>query len=242
MTGTTDAASHRRGGRRLRIAGVLVGAVLALAGGGVVGLAFAQDAEGGYFSSPEQRFSTATAVLKSDEIAVDAESARAGDPSPDLGELATVRIAVQPVDPDVPVFVGIGPKADVERYLRDVPYEEFVRATFDPFRATFRQVPGSAAAADPSGQPFWVATSTGTGARTVEWDKGGGAWSVVVVRLDGASGVDATASIGLRFGFLLPTGIGLLLAGAGLLLLALASGRRHAARAERRRDGQLPTR
>jgi hypothetical protein len=233
-TARTHPVAHRRGGRRLRIASVVAGAVLALAGGGTIGLASAQEVEGGYFSSPEQRFSTATAVVKSDEIAVDAESARAGNPSPDLGELATVRVAVQPVDPNVTVFVGIGPKADVERYLRDVPYEEFVSATFDPFRATFRQVPGSATIADPADQPFWVATSAGTGAQTVEWDKGGGAWSIVVVRLDGASGVDVTASIGLRFGFLLPTGIGLLVAGSGFLLFALASGRRRPTRTEPR--------
>jgi hypothetical protein len=55
-----------------------------------------------------------------------------------------------------------------------------------------------------------------------------GAWSVVVMRLDGRPGVDVDASIGLRFGFLLPAGLAALTGGTALLALAPGARRRAA--------------
>ncbi|MEV6110720.1 hypothetical protein AB0M28_39375 [Streptomyces sp. NPDC051940] len=173
-----------------------------------------QAAGGGYFCTGAQHFETGTTALKSDEIDVRANSAHAADPDPDLGELARVRIVVEPVDPAVPLFVGIGPRERVEEYLRGSAHEEFVSATLRPFRAVFRETPGAGRAADPAAQPFWVATSSGTGRQTLAWNKTHGAWSVVVMRLDGRSGVDVRVSVGLRFGFLPPVGVGTLAVGA----------------------------
>jgi hypothetical protein len=90
----------------------------------------------------------------------------------------------------------------------------------------FERIPGAAQAPSPSARPFWVATSRGTGTRTLTWDKTHGAWSVVVMRLDGRPGVDVTASIALRFGFLLPGAAGALLAATVLLAYALTARRR----------------
>lgn len=208
--------------RRRRRTGVLVvGVLLLLAGGGTLLLAADQASTGGYSSSPEYRFTSTAAVLKTDEIDVGADRATAADPNPDLGELARVRIVVRPVDPDARLFVGVGSKRQVEAYLRGIEYDEFDGARLDPFEASFRRVPGEARTADPGRQSFWVATSAGSGTRTLEWDKTGGAWSAVVIRLDGA-GMDAHASVGLRFGFLLPAGTAVLIAGTAALLLSFA--------------------
>ncbi|GAA3683506.1 hypothetical protein GCM10022224_055100 [Nonomuraea antimicrobica] len=52
-----------------------------------------------------------------------------------------------------------------------------------------------------------AAASAGSGVRELEWDKPTyGAWPIVVMRLDDSPGVGISASVGLRFGFLLPAG------------------------------------
>ncbi|XVQ08426.1 hypothetical protein ACQP1W_38590 [Spirillospora sp. CA-255316] len=209
----------------------LTTAPLLLTGSGVAAAAAAQAAGGGAFTTPEHRFTTATAALKTDEIEVGAEQARAGNPMPDVGELAQVKIVVRPADPRVPLFVGIAPKNQAEDYLRGVAHEEFVSAGLAPFTPVFHHRPGTPrAGAPPAGRPFWTATSSGTGTRTLTWNKTGGAWSVVVMRLDGRPGVDAHASIGLRFGFLAPAAILVLAAGTAPLAWAVAARRRSAAR------------
>ena len=171
--------------RRRYLVAAVAGAFLLLAGAGLGAAGGVQAAEGGYFSTSYHRFSTPTAALKSDEIEVGSDRAHAADPNPDLGEVARVRILVRPADPSVPVFVGIGPKAQVESYLRGTAYDDFTSAELRPFRPRFERIPGAAQAPSPNGRPFWVAASQGTGTRTLTWDKTHGAWSVAVMRLDG---------------------------------------------------------
>lgn len=209
-----------RGTRRpYRVIAASCAALLLLAACGFLVAAGAQATSGGSFATPDHRFTTPTSALKTDEIDVGESSARAADPNPDLGELARVRIVIRPSDPAVPLFVGIGPKERVEAYLRDTAHDDFVSADLKPFRADFRRMPGHSRPADPTAQNFWAASSSGTGTRTLSWDKTHGAWSVVVMRLDGEPGVDVHGSIGLRFGFLLPVGVLLALLAAATLVL-----------------------
>jgi hypothetical protein len=189
---------------------VAAGALLALAGLAAAGAHVAQQAEGGWFASSTERFSTPTSVLVTDEILV--EEGRPGDPPSDLGELAEVRIRATPVEPGRAVFVGVGPKADVDAYLRGIAHDRMAGFDLEPFTVRFDRLPGGAAPA-PATQPFWVATASGAGTRTLLWDKTRGAWSAVVMNVDGSPGVDVRADVGLRFGFLLPLGIALLAAG-----------------------------
>ncbi|GAA4242243.1 hypothetical protein GCM10022254_74590 [Actinomadura meridiana] len=200
--------------KRALVVGLTAGPLL-LTGSGLGAAAALQASSGGAFTTPDHRFGTSAVALKTDEIAVGSDTARAGNPTPDVGELAQVKIVVRPVDPRVPLFVGVGPKDRVEGYLSGVKRDEFVSADLSPFRPVFRHLPGaSRATALPSRQGFWVASSAGSGTRVLKWNKSGGAWSVVVMRMDGQPGVDAYASIGLRFGFLLPGAIIVLAAGA----------------------------
>jgi hypothetical protein len=197
----------------------LVIAVLLLAAGGasLVG-AVVQRAEGGYFTTPGAWFSSPTVALLTEEI--DVGSGQPGDPEGDVGELARVRIRVHSADPTAPIFVGIGPSDAVHSYLAGTAHEEFAGASFEPFHATFRRVPGAARADPPIAQPFWIATSVGSGPRTLEWDKSRGAYSLVVMQANGAPGIDVFGNVGLRFGFLLPLGIGLVSAALVVLVLA----------------------
>lgn len=220
------------GRRRLRPwrarAAVVAGAVLLVAGGGAVVGAATQARSGGYFSTAEHRFATPTAALKTDEIEVGSGTARPGDPDPDVGELARVRILVRPADPRTRLFVGVGPKDKVEDYLRGTAHDAFAGADLKPFGAAFHRLPGDAGAAAPGAQPFWAATSAGTGDRALYWNKTHGAWSVVVMRMDGLPGLDVRASIGLRFGFLTSAGAGLLAIGALAIAYVPYARRRHA--------------
>ncbi|MBC6460604.1 hypothetical protein [Actinomadura sp. HBU206391] len=216
---------RNRGRSRPRLVLVVVmAALLLLMGCAFTLLAAVQADSGGYFSTAAHRFTTPTAALKSDEIEVGSTSAQAADPSTDIGELARVQVVVRAANPHTHMFVGIGPKDDVEAYLRGSSYDEFTSAELNPFRAAFHRVPGTANARNPADQPFWVATSAGAGTRTLTWNKTHGAWSVVIMRLTAEPGVDVDASIGLRFAFLLPSGIAMLTGGG--LLLAFAWTRR----------------
>jgi hypothetical protein len=212
----------RRSGRAFL---VVLGALLALAGLATIGAHAAQQAAGGYFSSSTEAFSTPTPALVTDEILV--EAGRPGDSPTDVGDLAEVRIRATSAEPGTALFVGIGPKAEVEAYLRGVAHDRMASFELDPFAVRFDRVPGGPAPA-PAAQPFWVATATGSGTQTLLWSKERGAWSAVVMNADGSPGVEVRADVGLRFGFLLPLGVALL--AAGMLLAAgtalLGRGRR----------------
>jgi hypothetical protein len=207
---TTERPS-RRAGRAFVVA---LGAVLALTGLATTGAYAAQQAEGGYFSTSTETFSTPTSALVTDEILV--EAGRPGDSPTDVGDLAEVRIRVTSAEPGRALFVGIGPKAEVEAYLRGVAHDRMVSFELDPFTVRFDRVPGGPAHA-PAAWPHWVAAATGQGTQTLLWDKARGAWTAVVMNADGTPGVEVRADIGLRFGFLLPVGVALLTAGAAVL-------------------------
>jgi hypothetical protein len=201
---------------------ILFTAVLAAAGLAALGVHAAQQGEGGYLTTPTGTFSTTTSALVTDEILV--EAGRPGDSPTDVGDLAEVRIRVTPSDPEAELFVGIAPKAEVDAYLRGVAHDRMASFGRDPFTVRFDRVPGGPAPA-PVAEPFWVATATGEGTQTVAWNKERGAWSAVVMNADGSPGVGVRADVGLRFGFLLPLGLGLLAAALLLGAGAAAAGR-----------------
>jgi hypothetical protein len=206
----------RRGGRTtVTVLATVLAIVLAVAGLAALGADALQRAEGGYFTSSTERLSTPTSALVTDEILV--EAGRPGDSPTDVGDLAEVRIRATPAERGTAMFVGIGPKVEVETYLRGVAHDRMASFELDPFAVRFDRATGGPAPA-PAAAPFWVATASGHGTRTVLWEKEQGAWSAVVMNIDGSPGVDIRADIGLRFEFLLPLGVALL--GAGLLLVA----------------------
>ena len=56
-------------------------------------------------------------------------------------------------------------------------------------------VTGDARAPSPGTQDFWVASSTGSGPRTLEWDPTDGSWTVVVMNADGRAGIDVALEL-----------------------------------------------
>lgn len=143
--------------------------------------------------------------------------------------LGEVRIRVTPVSPGPPLFVGIGPSTDVDRYLTGVNHAVISEFWQDELEVVDGDTPASA----PETQDFWVASTTGPGARTLVWDPADGSWSVVVMNADGRPRLAVGADLGARLPAVPWIAVGFLATGAvlvtgGALLIAGAIRRRRA--------------
>ena len=206
-----------------RILLLVFGSLIALLGlgltiAGVIGLiayGSGRDSDG-YFTTSTERFLTRGNALASEEVDLGSEGDAAGPVS--AGDLARVRVRASTL-PARPIFIGIGPRDDVERYLAGVAYDEVVDVDFDPFRVTYRARPGTRLPASPAEQTFWDASATGAGTQSVEWDLESGQWSLVVMNADGSAPVAADLQLGVKIKILLGLAIGFLI--AGVILLAI---------------------
>jgi hypothetical protein len=179
--------------------------------------------------SPTVEFSTPTYAIVSERADIDADGAeRALDTF-----LGTVRIRSES---DRAVFLGIGPAAAVDRYLALV--ERDVVTGFDSGFGnddpTYSRRGGAAPSGPPDAQTFWVASQTGAGEQTIQWDPEDGNWRAVVMNVDAARGVSADMSIGAELDSVLWIGLGLFAVGgllaAGAALAITAGARRRGAR------------
>ncbi len=219
-----------------RITALVIGALLVLVavglnGAGVVALwvDVSHRDSAGYVTTDAHAFSTAGSALTTDPVEL-------GNPGVDwlystvvLGE---VRIRVTPVNPGSSTFVGIGPSADVDRYLAGVSHTEIS----DFWSERIQPVAGGTPSAPPEAQGFWVASATGTGAQTLTWDPANGSWTVVVMNADGKPGVDVTADLGATMPSLIEIGVVSLVVGGvfligGVILIVVAIRRSRAPKA-----------
>jgi hypothetical protein len=98
------------------------------------------------------------------------------------------------------IFLGVGPSELVSGYLDDVPH--IAAPLFSSALGPGGGEPSPAepqTPAPPTEQTFWAATASGTGEQTLAWGLRNGAWTFVVMRADGESGVsaDVAASAGV---------------------------------------------
>jgi hypothetical protein len=228
MTATTTqpppppAAPARSGSRTAAIAVASVMAALSLGAfalGGVALWGDAQRDDDGYVSTATHRYTASTSALTTEEIDVDADIPRwVGGDDALYGKM---RMRVESSDGG-PVFAGIARTSDVERYLSGASHTVVTDIDTDPFDVEYDEREGARRPAAPDGEDIWVATTEGTGERTLDWEVREGSWSVVVMNADGSRGIDADVSAGVRVAFLGPLGWSLL--GGGALLLLGAAG------------------
>jgi hypothetical protein len=206
-------APARRGWTGGRIALVVVGTIAGLlalgflvGGCALVAVDQTQRDDDGFLMSPTQDFSTPTYAIVSESADIDTEG---GEWALDTF-LGTVRIRSES---DRPVFVGIGPADDVTRYLGGVERDvvDDLDNSGDP---EYSRLSGGAPTGRPGDETFWVASTGGTGERTLEWEPEDGDWQAVVMNEDASRGVSAELSIGAELDSILWIGIGLLVAGA----------------------------
>jgi len=207
--GAVTRAPHWTWGRIAElVSGVLVAlvALVFLGGGGTVFWAQFTQREGGYATTDVHDFATAGSALATTPTDLGTSGTRWFYAPNLLGE---VRIRVTPANPDAVLFVGIGPSADVDRFLAGVNHT----VISDFWTETLREESGGASLSAPDSQNFWVASSTGAGERTLTWNPDDGSWTVVVMNADGSPGIDVRADLGARFPALPWIGLGLLVAG-----------------------------
>jgi hypothetical protein len=193
----------------------LLAAGLIVGGGGLLWGYGTQRTVDGFFTSPSAELSTDGYALTSPDVDL---GSRPGDWFPS-GRLATVRLDAESSGSD-PVFVGIGPEADVDGYLDGVALSEVT----DIPRAgdvSYRPVDGDAPSALPSEQTFWVASSEGIGLQSLTWELERGDWTVVIMNADMTPGVEVEASAGAKTELLVPIAFGLLI--GGLVFAAVAA-------------------
>lgn len=224
LPSATDATGSR-GARGGRIAGAVVlaaiGAILALVGGGAIGLQLIGGDEDGYLTKTAD-LQTRTYALATDEIDLDSIKN-----IPD-GLLGTVRIRMTPAGGE-PLFVGIAKAADVERYLAGVRHAQVSDITDDDAR--YEKVPGGAPEL-PVRQSIWAAESHGPGEQEITWKPRDGHWKVVAMNADARPGVDVSSEAGARLGWLVWVGLGCLVAGLVLIATAILVARPSSLRSE----------
>ena len=201
--------------------GGLIGLALLVAGIAVIAVhAFERD-DDGYFTSDQEQLESATYAISSEEIDLGAD---ADDWAPE-GLLGEARIHVES---SKPIFIGIGPDVEVDRYLSRVAYDEL--SDFDNGEAQLDLHPGGRPQTPPGEQDFWVAEAEGAGAQTLTWDADFGRWTVVVMNADASRGLAIEADAGVKLDWAIWAGIGLLIVGllmsAGAVAVILLLGRR----------------
>jgi hypothetical protein len=226
MNEGVEALPRESGWTAGRIASLAIGVLLVLLALGLLGAggtamwADLTQREGGYVTTGVHDFSTSGSALASEHT--DLGSAGVGWLySPGL--LGKVRIRVTPASSDSPLFVGIGRSSDVDRYLSGVNH-----TVISDFRGDHAEaVGGSERVSAPGKEDFWVASTTGRGARTLVWKAAHGSWTVVAMNANGRPRIDIGADVGARVPALVWLALGVLLAGAvflagGVLLIVKA--------------------
>ena len=210
QTTSAEPAPRPRGGAG-RVVLIVVGVItallsLALLAGGtaLVVVDQTQRDDDGFLMSPSEDFSTATYAIVSDSADVDF----GGSESAARAILGDVRIRSES---DRDVFVGIARDSDVDEYLSGVERSVVTDIGEDP---EYSHRPGGAPTAAPGDQDFWVASTSGSGEQTLEWEAEDGSWSAVVMNSDGSRGVASELSIGAELDAALWVGIVLLVVGA----------------------------
>ncbi|ROP58692.1 DUF4389 domain-containing protein [Curtobacterium sp. PhB115] len=193
----------------------IIGSVLLISGVAAAGGATAQR-DGRYLSTPAALFATHTAAITTPEVDGFADTSASRNASFDVGQIRVT------ADGARPLFIGIAPREDVDRYLASVRHDEVVHVRYDPTSVQYRTVPGAGAAAeDPGAQQFWAESSSGDGRQAVSWRVEPGDWAVVVMNADGTPGVTATMTVGARTDLLAPLAAGFIVGGLVLLVIGI---------------------
>ena len=176
-----------------RVIALVAGSLLALfsltfiAGGGALTWADAEQLHSGYLTSTPATYSTSGYALASGRI----------DLHGSWGWLCRlvgdVRIRVSSSAPSRPLFAGIAPAGDAERYLAGVSY-----TTVGPLSDhDVTDHPGTVVPAAPAAALPWAARVRGSGNLTLTWPASDGDWMVLVMNADASPGITVRADAGV---------------------------------------------
>ena len=235
MTGsnTSESTRERSGWTGGRIVGTVASSLLALLGialllGGLALIAaytFARD-DDGYLTTDTERLHSPGYALTAEDLDL------GGDPADWAPEdlLGTVRVDVESLT-GRPAFVGIGPRAEVDRYLGDAGRSEVT--DFANGAPRYEVHPGGGPPSRPGAQDFWASQSEGRGLQRADWDVEGDSWSVVVMNADASRGIAVDAEAGVKVEWIIWVGVGFALVGLVLTVVGVLLILRIARRAAR---------
>src|SRR3954454_1525771 len=175
-----DAPAWRPGRALALVVGSLLGLIaiaLTLTGVALVLAHVTARDSTGFYTSPSERFTSATFAITSHGMQIGDVRGHGADRALDALD-ATVRVRASAPD-GRPLFIGIAPAADVERYLVRSAHAEVSGATALPFSYDSVRRGGNTPPTVPSMQGFWSASTSGWGTQAVTWKPTGGHWSVV---------------------------------------------------------------
>jgi hypothetical protein len=222
-TPRSEPARRARGGVARRVLpfafgglAVLLSATMLVSGAKIAWIDKTARDDAGYLNSSSGQFLTNSFALTSDPFDVHIGNYRKWISDEDA--FGRIRLQAESADPDIGVFVGIGPTSDVERYLADVELDRVSGLFEDPLPPTYVRRAGDRAPALPAARSFWVESASGRGEQTVTWRAKSGRWTVVAMNADGSKGVDIRARAGAELALL--NWLGPVLLGAGALLFS----------------------
>jgi hypothetical protein len=211
MDTTLPAPASRRPGSARIAAGAALGVIaLLLVAAGIAGIVARASSDGGYISTGTHRYAWSGRAIVTDAMHVGA-----------FPDWLVARLRVKATS-DKPIFVGVGRRADVDRYLAGVAHSTIEDVNYGSFDISYSAQPGSAIPARPAAQTFWVASSTGAGRQAVMWKVQNGSWRVVVMNADGSPRVATDAKVGATVHGALALVIAALALGLALLAGAAA--------------------
>jgi hypothetical protein len=212
------AAPRTTGGVLALVVGVLLfltGGGLGIGGGVLLGLSADRD-DGGFITGDRVSVASTTAAVTVEDIEIHPGSVYGRE----VTGLDQVRVTVTGPQ-ERPLFLGVARQSDVDAWLRGTAHDQ-VSGFYNRVGVRYERASGVARAVEPpTSQLFWLASATGTGAVTLNWTPGDGAFALVLANADGTPGVTADATVAAKIPVLRPVGVGLL--GVGLTLLAVAA-------------------
>lgn len=201
------------------VIGILLtwGGIGALSGGIATAAGTAVQGADGYVSTKARPLVTSGYALTTPRVP---GFTVAGDPGTLPFDLASVRLSVTAEDGG-DIFVGIGPRADVERYLEGVEHSEVTAVEYDPYRVEYWLRPGQQEPTPPEDETLWVESSSGAGEQQISWSVEPGTWAAVIMNADASRGVSADVTAGIRSDLLGPLAAGLIIAGLAMLAIGI---------------------
>jgi hypothetical protein len=120
------------------------------------------------------------------------------------------------------VFIGYGTATSVDAYLSGVPYTLVYDIGGKARHDGQVDVPGSTVPKPPKAQDFWLTQADGPDLVAISFPAGQGSYRLVVMNADGSRGVDVALYGSISLPYLLPVGIGMLIVGTLLFVVAIA--------------------
>jgi hypothetical protein len=208
----------KTGSISMLVLGILLSILgLAAVAGGAVASVVGSAQGDGYLNSGTARFSVGSLALTSPRLDAMGE----GTPARLPFDVGTLRLRATAVDPGKAVFIGIASQADADRYLSGVHHSELLDVQRSPFRAEYRDIPGTDVPTLPAGQTFWKASASGPGQQELTWNLAAGSWTIVLMNADASPGVDAQLQAGFRSDLIRPAATGLLVGGIAALVIGV---------------------